>query len=154
HTSASATFTIQDTTPPTIVQCPPDLNHVPTDPGSCFASGIVLTPPVAYDLCGTVTFHSNAPAQFSPGTTTVTWTVQDGCGNTTTCDQHVTVEDTQSPTINVSALAVPQIWPPNLAFVNVGLSYTVNDTCGATTTVQVYSDEADTEPASDNTVVS
>ncbi|OUR94317.1 hypothetical protein A9Q87_01330 [Flavobacteriales bacterium 34_180_T64] len=48
-------------------------------------------------VSGTLT--SDAPAAFSIGNTTVTWTATDDFGNTTSCTQTVTVTDEEAPTI-------------------------------------------------------
>jgi len=55
---------------------------------------------------GTVT--NNAPAIFQQGNTTVTWTADDGSGNTSTCTQVVTVVDNEKPVITASTV------PPNV----------------------------------------
>lgn len=94
-TSASRTFTIQDTTPPSIT-CPADIT-VNADPGGCSAS-LTITPATGSDTCsGPVTIGGmrddmaalNAP--YPSGVTTITWTATDACGLSTTCDQTVTV---------------------------------------------------------------
>src|SRR5207302_1381681 len=46
---------------------------------------------------------NDAPATFSKGTTTVTWTVTDASGNTATSTQKVKVEDHENPTITAPA---------------------------------------------------
>lgn len=94
-TSASRTFTIQDTTQPSIT-CPADIT-VNADPGSCSAS-VTVTPATGSDTCsGPVTIGGtrddmaalNAP--YPSGVTTITWTATDACGLSTTCNQTVTV---------------------------------------------------------------
>jgi hypothetical protein len=60
------------------------------------------TPTVNNDP-GNVTVTNNAPAQYPKGVTTVTWTVFDSSGNTATCAQTVTVNDTQSPGVTCPA---------------------------------------------------
>ena len=61
---------------------------------------------IGTDNCGTITFSNNAPALFPIGTTTVTWTANDGHGNTATASQSVTVNP--SPTVSVGSI-VPSI---------------------------------------------
>lgn len=66
-----------------------------------------LTSPTATDNCaGTLTATHNA---FLPitmqGTTVVTWTYNDGNGNTITQNQNVIIDDTTSPVPNASSLA-------------------------------------------------
>ncbi|WNM20364.1 HYR domain-containing protein [Flavobacterium capsici] len=46
---------------------------------------------------------NNAPAEFAYGSNTVTWTATDASGNTTTCEQIVTVNDTEAPSITCPA---------------------------------------------------
>ena len=46
----------------------------------------------ATDVCGAVTVTNDAPARFTVGQTTVTWTARDAAGNTQTATQIVTVE--------------------------------------------------------------
>jgi hypothetical protein len=93
--------TVVDTQLPTIA-CPADVT-VPADLGSCVASGVALGTPVTADNCSVATVTNNAPSTYPLGNTTVTWTVVDGSGNTSTCEQIVTVIDTQLPTIICAA---------------------------------------------------
>ncbi|WP_029596707.1 HYR domain-containing protein [Flavobacterium sp. ACAM 123] len=46
---------------------------------------------------------NNAPSAFPLGTTTVTWTVTDGSGNSATATQSVVVTDNINPTITAPA---------------------------------------------------
>jgi hypothetical protein len=55
--------------------------------------------PWTSDNCGAVTVGNNHEGCFALGSTVVTWTATDECGNTTTCTQTVTVIDTQAPVI-------------------------------------------------------
>jgi uncharacterized membrane protein len=70
-----------------------------TAPGTCVASAVVLGNPIASDNCPGVTAANNAPASFTRGITTVTWTATDAAGNTATAIQLVTVEDHERPAI-------------------------------------------------------
>ncbi|NHM05587.1 HYR domain-containing protein, partial [Flavobacterium celericrescens] len=65
----------------------------------CTTTGLVLGNAVTTDNCSVVSVTNDAPAAFPLGTTTVTWTVVDGSGNTATATQLVTVSDTTLPTI-------------------------------------------------------
>ena len=141
-----ATFTIVDTQAPTIT-CPPTATGN-TNANECFSTTVVLGMATATDNCSTgaqVPITNNAPAQFPAGTTTVTWTATDACGNVATCTQRVTILDNnQPPTITCPGIyeeviaadqcsktgvtpGVPSIWDncPNPA-----LTYTLT---GATT---------------------
>ena len=89
--------TVVDTELP-IITCAPAIT-VPANLGTCTAVGIVLTAPVTSDNCSILSVTNNAPLAYPLGTTTVTWTITDGSGNTATCTQNVTVLDTQLPVI-------------------------------------------------------
>ncbi|GJQ28061.1 MAG: hypothetical protein HBSAPP02_30930 [Phycisphaerae bacterium] len=98
--SASRTFTIADTTPPTVV-CPDDI-VVNADPGGCFAS-VAIVEATGSDLCsGPITINGardDLAALTDPypqGVTTITWTATDECGLSGTCEQTVTVNAVNS----------------------------------------------------------
>jgi hypothetical protein len=110
------TYTAIDQTPPTIT-CPANVtvscaNNVPAPaPGSIPAS----------DVCGTVTvthLGDVISAQTCDNRYTITRTYQaaDACGNTTTCDQIITVNDLTAPTItcpaNVQVSCAGDVPPP------------------------------------------
>src|SRR5688572_30185105 len=90
-------ITVNDVTPPTI-SCPSDV-VVSTDAGLCTYSGTIGTP-VTNDNCGVLTVIASPAGPYPTGTTMVTWTVTDVNGNTNTCTQNVTVNDTENPTIS------------------------------------------------------
>ena len=96
--TTSATFTIQDNTPPAFTGCPSDITH-DNDRGVCGAVVTWIEPTVG-DVCGSAAFVStHSPADFFPvGTTTVTYTATDDCGNQSTCVFDVTVLDGEPPT--------------------------------------------------------
>ncbi|HNT80480.1 MAG TPA: T9SS type A sorting domain-containing protein, partial [Bacteroidia bacterium] len=59
------------------------------------------TPPTAVDNCVATVTSTHNPGDFFPvGTTTVTYTATDGCGNVGTCSFDVTVNDTEAPAWN------------------------------------------------------
>ena len=89
------TVTVHDTEPPTIT-CPPNV-VVSTDAGTNQATNVALGQPVTSDNCGVASMTNNAPVSFPVGPTTVTWTVTDNSGNTSTCVQTVTVRDGDLP---------------------------------------------------------
>jgi hypothetical protein len=78
-----------DTTPPTFTSVPADIT---TTVCGSFDIGTAT----ATDPCG-VTITNNAPAQFPPGTTLVTWRATDGAGNVATATQRVTLILTDNP---------------------------------------------------------
>ncbi|MDD3876445.1 MAG: HYR domain-containing protein, partial [Bacteroidales bacterium] len=89
--------TVEDNEIPSIV-CPADIT-VSTDTGVCIASNVNLGTPIVYDNCTLLSIINDAPAEFPIGTTTVTWIVTDASGNTSSCQQTVTVEDNEIPSI-------------------------------------------------------
>lgn len=103
NTACSATFTVEDTTPPALT-CPGDLTvecdvvDVPT----AFADWLALA--TATDNCGT---PSVTPDVIVPPTycdsQVVTWTAVDACGNTTACTATFTVEDHTPPVLTCPA---------------------------------------------------
>ncbi|HCY43046.1 MAG TPA: hypothetical protein DHV48_17205, partial [Prolixibacteraceae bacterium] len=116
------TINIGDTTPPTFTFCPPGIT-VNSDGDECFATNVIIGTATATDNCSTPAITNNAPVQYPAGTTTVTWTATDACGNTSTCTQTVTVTDSQPPTItcpaNVSAIATaPDCFVPAIVVGN------------------------------------
>ncbi|WP_413788839.1 PKD domain-containing protein, partial [Ascidiimonas meishanensis] len=117
---------INDNTPPV-----PDAASLPNITAQCQVTA--LTPPTATDNCGgTVTVTNNATLPITTqGTTVITWTFDDGNGNTATQNQNVILDDTTPPTPDVASLPnvtaqcqVTSLTPP-----------TATDNCGGTVTV-------------------
>jgi len=84
-----------------VITCPPPATAI-VDPGTCEVTGMDIGSATATDNCsatGEIVFTNNAPAAFPGGVTIVTWTATDACGNFSTCEQTVTVEDDIPPTI-------------------------------------------------------
>lgn len=128
--TCSTTVTVVDTIAPVVV-CQPGLT-VSTDPGECVATGVVLPPPTVSENCQVVSLTNDAPAAFPLGDTVVTWTATDIGGNTATCQQVVTVEDNEPPTL---------VCPPDVVVghdldsgfatnVALGQATEVSDNCG------------------------
>ncbi|MFI5187778.1 MAG: HYR domain-containing protein, partial [Chitinophagales bacterium] len=90
-------ITVTDNQNP-VISCPQD-KLVNVKPGQCFATGINLASPIVWDNCGVASIKNNAPAQFSTGTTMVTWTATDINGNKSSCTQKITVRDNTAPNI-------------------------------------------------------
>jgi len=81
---SSLTFNVVDTTPP-VVTPPPNVALT-----SCSFPDIGQA--TATDLCSsTILISSDAPGSYQVGTTTVTWTAEDGSGNDGTATQTVTM---------------------------------------------------------------
>ena len=93
--TCTQTVTVVDNEAPTI-SCPMDVT-VDTDAGACSATGVALGSATAMDNCATITLTNDALASYSEGSNTVTWTADDGNGQST-CTQTVTVEDNEAPT--------------------------------------------------------
>ena len=109
--SASCSFrvTVNDQVPPTITDCPDDVN-VNAGAGICEAN-VTVPAPVVFDPCGepfvvshnspysTSSSTTDASGTYPVGTTTVIWTIIDRSGNISTCTQTITVTDNQPPTL-------------------------------------------------------
>src|SRR6185436_655895 len=128
NATCTQTITVQDATPPSIT-CPINLT------ASC--ASLVPAPNTnsvtTSDLCGgpvTVSWQSdsisssNCPGQFVINRT---YRATDNCGNSATCTQTITVQDTTPPSItcpsNLMATCATQV-PPNTN------SVTTSDNCG------------------------
>lgn len=98
--TSSASFTIQvnDVQKP-VIKAPGDvtvtLDNKNTS-NSISASGVKLGNPSTSDNCGVSAVSNNAPSSYALGVTTVTWTVKDNAGNTSTATQIVTVNRRKS----------------------------------------------------------
>jgi hypothetical protein len=96
HSSCSQTVTVNDTEHPTI-SCPANITLEPTCPSGAVGT---YTAPVGSDNCpGATTTLTAGPASgsvFPIGTTTVTYTVTDAHGNSTSCSFTVTVKTPQA----------------------------------------------------------
>jgi len=136
------TVTVSDNEKPTI-SCPADV-VVDADTGECTASEVTLGNPTGTDNCDTeLSFTNDAPSLFPVGDTMVTWTATDDAGNEITCEQKVTVKDSEKPSItcatnqNQSAdeglnTATVTVTPPE-----------TNDNCGFASVVNDFNGTAD-----------
>ncbi len=102
---------------------------VSNDPGQCGAK-VKLFIPYAYDNSGgPVMVTNNAPAWFSVGSVTITWTATDVFGNSDTSTQVITVIDNELPTIAVTDIHVNNTPGQCGAAVDLGTPVT-SDNCG------------------------
>jgi hypothetical protein len=114
------------------------------DAGVC-SKMLNLTAPTASDNCGIaaagVTASGIPPANNYPvGTTTVTWSVTDVNGNTTTQTQSVVITDNQYPTLSATPMVSGNAWPPNHKMKAVPVIINSTDNCpGAGATCKVIS---------------
>ncbi len=110
-TTCQQSVTVVDNQMPTISNCPGNV-AVNAPAGSNSVSNVNLGSPTVSDNCGVPTVSNNAPSSFPIGTTIVTWTVTDGSGNMTTCQQSVSVAagDT-APVANGDSYSVQQDTP-------------------------------------------
>jgi hypothetical protein len=101
------TLTVADQTPPQI-SCPaniitntaPDMCSATVNPGTATATDN-CDPILA--IVGTRSDNQPLNASYPKGTTTIQWTATDDAGNTSSCEQTITVEDHQPPTISCPA---------------------------------------------------
>ena len=94
-TTEAAEFFINDTSAPSLT-CPKDTAIYCTDNPSFSFTGVAT----AADACAGVvvpTFTDNTGAPGCVQTITRTWSAVDPCGNTTSCDQIITISDTIPP---------------------------------------------------------
>ncbi|WP_433835229.1 HYR domain-containing protein [Flavobacterium anhuiense] len=148
--TCTQTVTVNDTEKPSIT-CPATVT-VSADANSCVATGVALGTPTTSDNCtGTVTVTNNAPSSFPIGNTTVTWTAQDAAGNTQTCTQTVTVNDTEKPSITCPATVTVSADANSCVATGVALGTpTTSDNC--TGTVMVTNNAPSSFPIGNTTV--
>jgi hypothetical protein len=105
NTSAQdQTVVIRDNVNPTITA--PTAVSVSNDAGKCSAVVSIGTP-ITADNCAVANVTNDHPSSEYPvGTTTVTWTVTDIAGNTSTATQNITVSDTEKPVANCKPITV------------------------------------------------
>ena len=132
--TATQTVTVNDTTNPAIFA--PAAISIFTDTTSCTATNVVLATPVTLDNCSVASVTNNAPLAFPIGTTTVTWTVTDGSGNTASATQLVSVTDNVLPTVITQNISVPLNFSGQATITAAMINNGSFDNCGiATVTV-------------------
>jgi len=125
------TITVFDKTPPV-----PDNQILPTISGECSAE--IAAIPTATDSCaGKINGTTTDPTKYaSEGTYTVTWTYDDGHGNTTTQAQTVIVSDITAPTISATSLGcVP--WGKGKGSQANKIVVTASDNCAPSSAVSL-----------------
>jgi len=123
--TATQKVTVLDNQKPTITA--PANVSVSADNGSCAATNVALGTPVTSDNCGVQSVSNDATAAFPVGETTVTWTVTDVHGNTSTAQQTVIVVDNEKPTVTAPSA---QFFCYNNSGSYTIPSLNVSDNCG------------------------
>ncbi len=128
--STVITVNVADDTAPV-----PDVANIPDATGEC---SVTLTEPTAMDNCaGSITATTSDPMIYTTqGTFTVTWTYDDGNGNTSQQTQNVVVDDVTAPTLTASPVPI-NLWPPNHKYRNIDITQYVtgvSDNCNASLT--------------------
>ncbi|MBC3759099.1 VCBS repeat-containing protein, partial [Hyunsoonleella sp. SJ7] len=117
-----------------------DLAQLPDVESECEVTA--LTPPTATGNCGeiiTITHDADLPIT-SQGTTVVTWTYDDGNGNTATQTQNVVIADVTPPTINCGSPVMLSVDSGQCSATIFDDSYDIigTDNCDGATTVNDY----------------
>jgi hypothetical protein len=150
--SISQTITVEDNTPPD-----PDVEQLITIQGQCSVE--VSTTPIATDNCsGAIAGITSDPLIYTEqGTYTITWSYDDGNGNTFNQIQTVIVEDMTPPVIEVLSASPVALWPPNSKYETITIDQcvaAVSDNCfnlsmNDVHITKVTSDEADDTKGND-----
>ncbi len=141
--SCDQIITVDDTTGPDIT-CPADVtvecdaDHSPANTGSATAVDNCDTQPVAI-ASSDATTPGNCPKEW---TITRTWTATDVCGNSTPCDQTITVEDTTPPVITCPADVTVECSDDHSSAAN-GVA-TATDNCSAVGDITIGESDATT----------
>jgi hypothetical protein len=127
---------VKDTEPPS-----PAEDELATIEGQCSAE--ITVNPTAIDNCvGEVTGTTTDPLSYTEqGTYLVTWTYDDGNGNTTTQMQTVVVQDTIPPVIENLTVTPDVLWPSNHKMVQVNVDIDSFDECDIEHVCQIISVE-------------
>lgn len=125
--SCDQIITVQDTTPP-VISCPADVVlECPADT-SVAANGSAT----AADNCDdwpVITYEDEViPGVGNNETIIRLWTATDACGNSSSCEQIIVVEDTIAPELSVS-VEPGVLWPPNHKMVEISSLISASDSC-------------------------
>ena len=128
---------IVDTTAPTVTSCPEDITVAcdeSTDPAN---TGTAQGEDDCFDV--TITYEDGPVTGNCPETFTRTWIIEDECGNQTTCEQDITIEDVTPPTITCPA-DITLAADDSTQSANTGGEASATDVCGEVTVT--FSDES------------
>ncbi|MCY7409503.1 MAG: HYR domain-containing protein, partial [Chitinophagales bacterium] len=117
-----------------VITCPASIsvNNIPT---ACNATVTSLGTPLTSDNCGVASVSNDHPlTTYTVGTTIVTWMVIDASGNSSTCQQIVTVIDNENPTITCPADVAVNNGAGNCSAVVALGSPLTSDNCGVAST--------------------
>jgi len=140
--TATQNVTVVDNQNP-VITCPGDITV------SCASDvpAVDISSVTATDNCSAVVEHvsdiisdSTCANRF---TLTRTYKATDPAGNTATCSQVITVNDTIPPEITGLSVSQTALWPPNHKMRDITVSYTISDNClnDPNTTISVSSNE-------------
>ncbi len=126
--SASAIFSIVDTTDPALI-VPQPITVTCGDAGTADALQAWAASATSTDACGNTTITSQRTAAPGSCTATMTWTATDECGNATSASSTYTTNgDTTPPTMTLNGSAAITV-ECGAAWVDAGV--TINDNCDA-----------------------
>jgi hypothetical protein len=129
-TTCAGAVIVADTTSPTL-SCPADQTVECNAPGT--ATGVNAGQASATDVCSTVTVADPAVATYALGANPATHTATDAYGNTTSCDNVITVVDSTDPTLTCPAALTVECNAPSSATDVAAGHATATDVCGAVT---------------------
>jgi hypothetical protein len=113
------------------IDCPAEVTVEAASPAGVPASDPVLAAfldgvSVSDDVDPHPTVTSDAPTSFPLGTTAVTFTATDACGNRATCQGTVSIVDRTPPALAL-ALGRTTLWPPNHRLAPIDVRASVSD---------------------------
>ncbi|MFN4256198.1 MAG: T9SS type A sorting domain-containing protein [Saprospiraceae bacterium] len=130
----NANVTVQENAPPVITACPADVTIDCTQSTQPPATG-QLTPANVIELCGlnAITFTDNTNIPTGPHCDRIrrTWRATDNAGNTATCNQLISINDTAVPVLNTAAH--PNKTLACYVFAAADTVMTATDNCGTPT---------------------
>jgi large repetitive protein len=141
-TSATQTITVQDTKAP-VLTAPANIT-VSNDAGQCGAK--VSYAGTAADDCSNahITYSHQPGSFFAKGTTTVTVTATDDCGNASSATFTVTVNDTENPVITCVSNQVRNTDAGKCSYATVGSEFdpSFGDNCPGSTVTNNYNNSS------------
>ncbi len=144
-TSKDQVIAVEDNTPPEIT-CPADVSAT-VDDNECFVANLDIGTATGSDNCSDVAITNNLLDQFPTGEVTVgthiiVWAATDSCGNSSICEQTITVSDNnEAPTITCPENVEQTAGPNNCYLENVTIADpTYDDNCGVITLTWSYTD--------------